>query len=57
MDQELEQLRDIALAHAKKILAEMGVDQNDAQYPTKQYQMQYEIYHAMKKVFEIEVKY
>lgn len=44
----LEKIREIALAHTKQILSEIGVA-DDEKYAIKQYEMQFHIYHLIKQ--------
>lgn len=45
----LEKIREIALAHTKQILSEIGVADDDEKYAIKQYEMQFHIYHLIKQ--------
>lgn len=49
----LEKIREIALRTAKEILEEMGIEPNAKDYASKQYEMQFAIYHSIKKAANI----
>lgn len=53
-EEELAKLRKIALTSAKHILSEMGINPNHREYGSMQYKLQFEIYHTMKSVFNIQ---
>lgn len=49
----LDSIRDVAHKHSQEILSEIGVLRSDAGYTSKQYELQYTIYHAVKASFKL----
>ena len=52
-DEKMKKAREVAMRNAKVILAEAGIDENDRAYPSMVYEMQYTIYHELKKCMGI----
>lgn len=50
---QLDEIRKIALDEAKIILKKIGISTNDRNYASKQYELQFKIYHAIKEALEI----
>lgn len=52
-DIQKKKAQELSLKHAKSILSEMGVKNDDRQHTIMQYELQFEIYHAIKKTLKI----
>ena len=52
-DIQKKKAQELSLKHAKTILSEMGVKNDDRQHTIMQYELQFEIYHAIKKTLKI----
>ena len=51
--EKMAKARAIALKNAKIILAEAGIAENDKYYSIRLYEMQFRIYHELKKCLDI----
>ena len=54
INEQLRILRATALKSAKASLADVGIDVNHPKYAVMQYELQYAIYHELKKLLKIE---
>ncbi len=52
-DEQLRIIRATALKSAKVSLADVGIDVNNPKYAVMQYELQYAIYHELKKLLKI----
>ncbi len=50
---DLEEIRRISLEQAKLILEKIGIGVHHPQYAIKHYELQFSIYHAIKKSLEL----
>ena len=52
-EKQLAKIREVALKSAKNILNEMGVSDDSIEHASLQYELQFSIYHAIKRALKI----